>query len=120
MTVPDCEARWITIIYTQAGKFRVLHLIAPSIEVFNLWRDALQQLYDQRKKLMSGLDHMRKRQFIWLKQHWSNADANRDDKLNLHDVSMLCRNLNINASEADVKSHFLVSLYKHSIHIQSL
>jgi len=80
------------------------------VEDFKLWRQTLQTLYDQRKELMGGLDQMRKRQSVRLKQHWSNADINEDHKLDLKDVEALCRNLNISASEKAIRTNFEVGL----------
>lgn len=57
---------------------------------------------------MGGLDQMRKRQSVWLKQHWSNADINEDQKLDIADVETLCRNLNISASPAAIRTNFEV------------
>jgi len=59
---------------------------------------------------MGGLDQMRKRQSVWLKQHWSNADINEDQKLDLKDVETLCKNLNISASEKAIRTNFDVGL----------
>lgn len=105
---PDSEARWISIIYTSAGKFKVLHLVALTSEVYYLWMETLQTLHEQRKELMGGLDQMRKRQSVWLKQHWSIADLTGDQKLDLKDVATLCRNLNISATEKDLQANFAV------------
>lgn len=57
---------------------------------------------------MGGLDQMRKRQSVWLKQSWSGADLDNDQRLNRKDVENLCRNLNIAASESDIKMNFEV------------
>jgi phosphatidylinositol phospholipase C delta len=103
---PDSEPRWITIIYTTAGKYKVLHLVALTQGDFKLWRQTLSTLYDQRKELMGGLDQMRKRHSVWLKQHWSNADADADQRLSLKDVAALCRNLNISAADRDIQTNF--------------
>lgn len=49
---------------------------------------------------------MRKRQSVWLKQHWSTADLNGDQKLDLKEVATLCHNLNISVSDADLRANF--------------
>lgn len=105
----DAESRWICIIYTAFGKFKILHFVALTDDVFLLWKNTLASLYDQRKALMGGLDQMRTRQNVWLKQSWSNADLDNDQKLDLRDVEKLCRNLNISASESDIQANFQVS-----------
>ncbi|CAG8541101.1 4232_t:CDS:10 [Gigaspora margarita] len=33
----DIEPRWFTIIYVDSGKYKTLHLIAPTVELFNIW-----------------------------------------------------------------------------------
>lgn len=96
------------MIYTSSGKYKILHLVAPSQEIFKLWSDTLTVLFDQRKELLGGLDQSRKRQSIWLKQHWSNADLDNDQKLSYKDVLSMCRNLNITASEKDLQANFEV------------
>lgn len=58
---------------------------------------------------------MRKRQSVWLKQHWSNADINEDQKLDIGDVETLCRNLNISASRAAIRTNFEVDGFIGSI-----
>lgn len=103
---PDSEPRWMSIIYTAAGKYKVLHLVALTAEDYHSWRETLQTLYGHRRELMGGLDQMRKRQTVWLKQHWSTADITGDQKLDVQDVANLCRNLNISVSEVDLRSNF--------------
>ena len=103
---PDSEPRWISIIYTATGKYKILHLVALTFEDYHLWKATLEMLYNQRKELMGGLDQMRKRQSVWLKQHWSTADINGDHQLDLREVATLCRNLNISVSEVDLRANF--------------
>lgn len=113
----DCEPRWITLIYTSSGRYKILHLVALTTDDFKLWRQTLQLLYDQRKELMGGLDQMRKRQAVWLKQHWSSADINEDHKLDIGDVEQLCRNLNISASPQAIRTNFEVGFDSTLTHI---
>lgn len=96
----------MSIIYTSAGKYKILHLVALTSDDYHLWKETLETLYSQRKELMGGLDQMRKRQSVWLKQHWSTADITGDQKLDVQDVANLCRNLNISVLEADLKANF--------------
>lgn len=59
--------------------------------------------------MIGGLGHLRKRQSIWLKQHWKQANKDGDSKLVFDEVSRLCRQLNINMSRQSLKAKFGVS-----------
>ncbi|CAB4412005.1 unnamed protein product [Rhizophagus irregularis] len=102
----EFEDRWFTIIYVEAGKYKSLHLLAESADLFNKWVDNLQRLYLHRKDMIGGLGHLRKRQSIWLKQHWKQANKDGDSKLVFDEVSRLCRQLNINMSRQSLKAKF--------------
>ncbi|RIA94719.1 PLC-like phosphodiesterase [Glomus cerebriforme] len=102
----DYEARWFTIIYVEAGKYKSLHLVADTADLFNKWVDNLERLYLHRKDMMGGLGQIKKRQSIWLKQHWKQANKDGDSKLIFEEVSRLCRQLNINMSKQLLKTKF--------------
>nr|CAG8476138.1 4435_t:CDS:10 [Entrophospora candida] len=102
----DCESRWFTIVYIDSGKYKTLHLVAPTPKLFNTWVDNLEKLYLHRKDLMGGLGHLRKRQAVWLKQHWKQANKDGDSKLGFDEVVRLCRQLNINMSKASLRKQF--------------
>ncbi|RGB24570.1 hypothetical protein C1646_725847 [Rhizophagus diaphanus] len=102
----DLEDRWFTIIYVEAGKYKSLHLLAETADLFNKWVDNLQRLYLHRKDMIGGLGHLRKRQSIWLKQHWKQANKDGDSKLVFDEVSRLCRQLNINMSRQSLRAKF--------------
>jgi phosphatidylinositol phospholipase C delta len=103
------EDRWFTIIYVEAGKYKSLHLLAETADLFNKWVDNLQRLYLHRKDMIGGLGHLRKRHSIWLKQHWKQANKDGDSKLVFDEVSRLCRQLNINMSKGSLRAKFDVS-----------
>ncbi|GES89049.1 PLC-like phosphodiesterase [Rhizophagus clarus] len=102
----EYEDRWFTIIYVEAGKYKSLHLLAETADLFNKWVVNLQRLYLHRKDMMGGLGHLRKRHSIWLKQHWKQANKDGDSKLVFDEVSRLCRQLNINMSRQSLREKF--------------
>ncbi|CAG8692721.1 4541_t:CDS:10 [Dentiscutata erythropus] len=102
----DIEPRWFTIIYVDFGKYKTLHLVAPTLELFNKWVDNLEKLYLHRRDVIGGLGHLRKRHSLWLKQHWKQADKDGDSRLGFDDVSRLCRRLNIHMSNAQLRNKF--------------
>ncbi|RIB10764.1 PLC-like phosphodiesterase [Gigaspora rosea] len=102
----DIERRWFTIIYVDFGKYKTLHLVAPTPELFNIWVDNLERLYLHRRDVIGGLGHLRKRHSLWLKQHWKQADKDGDSRLGFDDVSRLCRRLNIHMSNAVLRTKF--------------
>ncbi|CAG8833187.1 23240_t:CDS:2, partial [Racocetra persica] len=51
----DIEPRWFTIIYVDFGKYKTLHLVAPTLELFNIWVDNLEKLYLHRRDMIGGL-----------------------------------------------------------------
>src|SRR4051794_8168539 len=104
----EFEDRWFTIIYVEEGKYKTLHLVADTADLFNRWVDNLERLYLHRRDLMGGLGHLRKRQSIWLNQHWK--QANKDGgALVFDELVRLCRQLNINMSRQSLKVKFDVS-----------
>jgi phosphatidylinositol phospholipase C, delta len=100
------ESRWITIVFTTQSKYKLLHLVALSDPDFRLWRDTLVSLFHLRRQLMEGLDHMRKRQSVWLRQHWKIADESGNERLAFEDVESLCRKLGIVASRQGLRKNF--------------
>lgn len=74
------EPLWTSIIYTVAGKFSALHLVASNAGEFEMWKGSLLRLVDQRRELMGGLSQMRKRQRIWLRQYWRQANCQEKER----------------------------------------
>ncbi|CAG8635675.1 1698_t:CDS:10 [Dentiscutata erythropus] len=102
----DIGPRWLTIIYVDFGKYKTLHLVAPTLELFNIWVENLNKLCMHRRDIIGGLDHLRKRNTLWLKQYWKEADKNGDSKLSFDDVAKLCNTLNISMSHSLLKAKF--------------
>ncbi|KAH7098050.1 PLC-like phosphodiesterase [Auriculariales sp. MPI-PUGE-AT-0066] len=102
----DAERRWLTIVYQVDNKYKTLHLIAQTPDVFTMWEVSLRALHALRQQLMSGLDHSELRQKLWERQHWHSADGSGDARLDLDEVQTLCQRLNIFSSRADLEHRF--------------
>jgi phosphatidylinositol phospholipase C delta len=104
----EYEPRWITIIYTLDGRWKTLHAIAPSTDVFQMWDTTMRQLYGVRKALMAGTDHADLRETLWERQCWKGADEQADQRLYFEDVEKLCKRLSISPSKDDLMRRFQV------------
>ncbi len=104
----ECENRWLTIIYTVDGRWKIWHVIAPSVDIFQMWDSTLRKLYAVRQTLMRGLGNFDLREALWAKQYWKAADEQADQKLYFEDVEKLCKRLNVNSSPDDLYRHFKV------------
>lgn len=102
----DAEERWLTIVYIVDNKYKTLHLVAPTKDVFAMWEVSLRVLHAERAQLMDGLDHEELRQKLWERQHWRGADIQGDQKLDIGEVENLCRRLNIFSSREDIEHRF--------------
>ncbi|CAG8730326.1 15882_t:CDS:10, partial [Funneliformis caledonium] len=102
----DHEPRWFTIVYVEAGKYKILHLVADTCELFNKWVDHLERLYLHRREMMRGLGSFEEKQSIWLKQYWKQADKDGNSRLKFEEVARLCHQLNINMSKTLLKEKF--------------
>lgn len=105
----EYEDRWITIIYMLDGQYKTLHLIASSLDTFQLWDITLRKLYAIRQELMTGPGNEEIRQVVWLKQCWKSTGEQNDQRLSFEQVEKLCRRLNINSSQEDLLRLFKVS-----------
>lgn len=104
----ECENRWLTIIYTLDGCWKIWHVIAPSVDVFHMWDSTLHELYAVRQTLMRGLGNFDLREALWAKQCWKAADEQAEQKMCFEDVEKLCKRLNVNSSRDDLYRHFKV------------
>ncbi|CAG8579453.1 3883_t:CDS:10, partial [Cetraspora pellucida] len=102
----DSEPRWFTIIYVDSGKYKSLHLVAQTLQLFNIWVDNLEKLYLHRRDIIGGLVHLRKRQYLWLEQQWKQADKDGNSRLDFDDVAKLCCHLNINMPKSLLEAKF--------------
>lgn len=104
------EERWLTIVYISDGKYKTLHLVAFTSDVFQMWNTTLRQLYELRQDLMSGLGNMERRQKVWEKHYWKGADQSGDQRLDFEEVEQMCRRLNIHSPRADLLNRFMASV----------
>jgi len=102
----ECENRWLTIIYTLDGRWQTLHVIALSVDVFQMWDSTLHKLYAVRQTLMRGLGNLDLREALWAKQYWKAADEGADQKLSFEDVEKLCKRLRVNFSRDVLSRRF--------------
>ncbi|KAF9531255.1 hypothetical protein CPB83DRAFT_849645 [Crepidotus variabilis] len=102
----DYQDRWLTLIYIIDGEWKTLHLIADTIDLFEMWNQTLRGLHAIRKELMQGLGNFEVRQAMWEKQYWKGADEEGDEELSFEEVEKLCRKLNINTSRDDLERLF--------------
>ncbi|KAH9931556.1 PLC-like phosphodiesterase [Fomitopsis serialis] len=102
---PSFEDRWLTIVYVLDGRYKTLHLLAATRDVFQMWDLTLRRLYAIRQKLMSGLGHTEVRQAVWEKQFWK-GESGTDQRLEFEEVERMCRRLNINPSRDDLLRRF--------------
>lgn len=106
----------MTIIYVLDCDYKSLHLVFQSKEQFQQWNTTLGQLHTIRQELMKGLGHRETREALWLKHYWSSADEhNGEQKLEFEEVLRLCRRLNINSGEEDLRGWFDVGAHDLSI-----
>ncbi|KAE9399900.1 PLC-like phosphodiesterase [Gymnopus androsaceus JB14] len=103
---PDTQSRWITIIYIVEGAYKIMHIIAPSSDVFQQWKESLNKLYAVRQGLMAGAYDGIIRDTVWEKQYWKSADCDGDEKLKFDDVQGLCRRLSLHFSEQELRKLF--------------
>ncbi|KAG8888563.1 Phospholipase C [Tulasnella sp. 332] len=102
----DAEPRWMTIIYLCDGKYKTLHVVALSVDVFHMWNTTLRKLHSLRRELMSGLGNMERRQLVWEKQYWKAADTSEDSRLDFGEVEKMCTRLNIYSPRSDLWAKF--------------
>ena len=115
----DLQSRWFSIIYADQTRQktrppRVLHLIAPSEHVFQLWTSTLNDLSKHRHDSMAGLAGSGQDEKI-LRGHWKREmskswgetpHADDEENLDLEGIESLCRRLHINCSRKILRSHF--------------
>ncbi|KAF8545362.1 PLC-like phosphodiesterase [Trichophaea hybrida] len=108
------EDRWITIIYidSEGGKLKLLHVIAPSAELFKVWTSTLEAIHRYRTEMMAGLA-MQGEKFV--EAHWKRYMANlqastsqpaKADRVSFEDVERLCRSIHVNCSRKFLKEKF--------------
>jgi phosphatidylinositol phospholipase C, delta len=104
----EAQSFWITIFYIREGNYKTLHLLAPDVDVFTMWRKTLQELHAIRQELMSGLGNIEMRQALWEKHYWKGSDVESDQKLTFDEIEGLCKRLNNSMSRDDILHLFQV------------
>ena len=126
------EELWITITYLdpEGGKLKLLHLIAPTVKLFNMWTSTLEAINRYRTEMMAGLA-MQGEKFV--EAHWKRYMANlhassssspsssssslssspspsskaaRADRVSFEDVERLCRSIHVNCSQRFLRDKF--------------
>lgn len=108
----DKEPLWITIVYTTEAKYKTLHLVAFTPDVFRLWNTTLRRLFAFRQGLLSGLGSMERKDDVWERQYWKDTDTSGDHRADFDEIERMCRRLNISSSRADLLNVFMVR-WKH-------
>ncbi|TRM67130.1 PLC-like phosphodiesterase [Schizophyllum amplum] len=101
-----CEDRWLTLIYIIDGKYKTLHLLADTRDVFKLWDTTLRKLHSIRVGLMGGMGNTQMRDTVWEKQFWKGADVTGDKALDFEEIRSMCVRLNVNASVQELQTWF--------------
>jgi len=109
----DQEDRWMTITYVdnkEGGKLKLLHVVAPTVELFKTWTTTLEAINRYRTELMAGLA-MQGEKFV--DAHWRNymetkraSGSQTVDRLTFEDVERLCREIHVNCSRGLLKEKF--------------
>ncbi|KAG0280457.1 Phospholipase C [Linnemannia exigua] len=100
------EERWLTIIYSAMGKYKTLHLVAPTKDTYQDWIIAVEHMWSVKREVAEGLPQLQRKTNQWLKEHWMDADKNVDSKLGYDEVVRLCHRLNINFSKKEIRLRF--------------
>ncbi|KAF9328926.1 Phospholipase C [Podila minutissima] len=103
---PEHEERWLTIIYSASGKYKALHLVAPTKDTYHDWIMAVERMWSVKREVAEGLPQLQRKTNQWLKEHWMDADKNVDSKLGYEEVVRLCHRLNINFSRKEIRHRF--------------
>ncbi|KAG0007071.1 Phospholipase C [Modicella reniformis] len=103
---PEHEDRWLTIIYSAMGKYKTLHLVAPTRDTFEDWITAVERMWSLKRKVVEGFPQLQRKTNQWLKEHWIDADKNVDSKLGYEEIVRLCYSLNINFSRKEIRLRF--------------
>ncbi|KAJ3184613.1 1-phosphatidylinositol 4,5-bisphosphate phosphodiesterase delta-4 [Geranomyces variabilis] len=103
---PEQNDRSFSVIYVQAGEYKMLNLVALTREDAARWVSGLHMLMGQAD--ISGGDPARlsHNMSTWLRKQWNEADTSRDGRLDLDEVTDLMKKLNIRLSKSEVKSTF--------------
>jgi hypothetical protein len=87
------------------NKYKILHVIASTREVAQLWQSTLLSLRSLRQSVMSGLVSPSR---MWERHYWRGADMSCDERLELAEMEQLCRRLNVSLSRDELLKRFKV------------
>ncbi|CAK5272661.1 unnamed protein product [Mycena citricolor] len=100
---PDCEDRWITLIYMINSTNKTMHLLAPTKDIMDMWLAGLRKVHLLQTELMSGLTQGELLEVVWERHYWNGKGFNFDD------VVRLCARLNGGWNEEEVQRLFQLS-----------
>jgi phosphatidylinositol phospholipase C delta len=100
---PEHEERWLTIIYAAMGKYKTLHLVAPTKDTYQDWIVAVERMWSDKRK---ATEEPQRKTHQWLKEHWIDADKDVDSRVGYEEVVRLCHRLNINFSRKEIRHRF--------------
>ncbi|KAF2822084.1 PLC-like phosphodiesterase [Ophiobolus disseminans] len=101
---------WFTIVYADTtrakGRIKTMHLIAPNIEVFNMWTQTLESVSRNRIDMMAGLLGLtdKSARLVW--QRAIKKRGNDEESLDFPRIVELCRSLHINCTENTLRAYF--------------
>ncbi|KAI8853813.1 PLC-like phosphodiesterase [Chytridium lagenaria] len=98
---PGIDDRAFTVIYVAGGKYKMLNLVAPTKEDCEMWVTGLHMLLSQADGA-TFQTNMR----TWLRRMWKEVDTTGRDRLNLDEVAVLMKRLNVRLSKVEIKSTF--------------
>lgn len=115
----DAESRWFTIIISDSERskgrtVKILHLIAPTRRILELWTTTLENISRYRIGLMAGLAGSGQSEAI-LMAHWQREIArffpqglkpDEEESLDFDAVESVCRSLHINCSHNMLRAQF--------------
>ncbi|KAJ3216751.1 1-phosphatidylinositol 4,5-bisphosphate phosphodiesterase delta-4 [Dinochytrium kinnereticum] len=98
---PGIDDRAFTVIYVAGGKYKMLNLVAPTKEYCELWVTGLHMLLAQ-----ADGNPFQTNMRSWLRRMWKEVDTTGRDRLDLDEVTVLMKRLNIRLSKIEIKSTF--------------
>jgi phosphatidylinositol phospholipase C delta len=105
---PDFEDRWLTVVYKIDGRYKTLHLVAATKDIFQMWDTNLRKLFQIRQELMNGLGNVEMREILWEKQYWNGEGTENGQKLDFGCAEKLCKRLSVGASQEELHRLFAV------------
>ncbi|KJE88621.1 phospholipase C-eta2 [Capsaspora owczarzaki ATCC 30864] len=95
-----------SVIY--GSDFETLDLVAASADEFKFWTEGLRYMSSvvgKQVAVAAGEKHAERRK-RWLKEMWNMADKNKDNQLDMKEISQLLHVLNAKVSNKELKKRF--------------